>query len=177
MKKMSQFFYFFIYRRDTVGQALTTESNTIQIPMPKEGETIRVNSGDGKVSYFRMPKKKVFGNDGFGIIFQESMMQLAISKITGEQCKVLFYLVSKLEFDNKLFVSQTDMSEKLNMNKGNISRALKALERLDVIKAYPKTKKFERSGRAYMFNPLIIHKGANNYKDNKANYEKMKGRD
>ncbi|MGB5592710.1 MAG: helix-turn-helix domain-containing protein [Crocosphaera sp.] len=87
---------------------------------------------------------------------QEALELLATDKeLTGENYRVLLILLSKLDFENWIQITQTEISEKLDMKKQNVSRAILLLEEKKIILRGPKI------GRTYAFrlNPYYGWKG------------------
>lgn len=87
---------------------------------------------------------------------QEALELLATDKdLKGETYRVLLLLLSRLDFDNWIQVTQTEISEKLEMKKPNVSKAISILEEKGIILRGPKV------GRTYAFrlNPHYGWKG------------------
>lgn len=70
--------------------------------------------------------------------------------------KVLSALKARLDFDNYLAVSHSDIGEALGMQRAHVSRSIKHLLDLGIIKKGPKV------GRSatYIFNPQMGYKGS-----------------
>lgn len=58
---------------------------------------------------------------------QKFFGQAAAANLTGEQCRVLFCLLSK-EADRDISIRQNQVAEMLGMTESNVSRAIKALK-------------------------------------------------
>jgi predicted transcriptional regulator len=87
---------------------------------------------------------------------QEALELLATDKdLKGETYRVLLLLLSRLDFENWIQVTQTEISEKLEMKKPNVSKAVSILEEKGIILRGPKI------GRTYAFrlNPYFGWKG------------------
>ena len=87
---------------------------------------------------------------------QEALELLATDKdLKGETYRVLLILLSRLDFENWIQVTQTEISEKLEMKKPNVSKAISILEEKGIILRGPKI------GRTYAFrfNPSFGWKG------------------
>ena len=97
---------------------------------------------------------KSLGTGWIGL-YQEAADMLAEWKLTTEQYRVFLKLLARLDFDNYLRISHTNMAEELGMKRSAVSRAMKALEDLNVIMEGP------RAGlnKTYRLNPYIAHKG------------------
>lgn len=87
---------------------------------------------------------------------QEALELLATDKeLTGENYRVLLLLLSRLDFENWIQITQSDIVERLDMKKQNVSRAILLLEEKGIILRGPKM------GRSYAFrlNPYYGWKG------------------
>lgn len=88
--------------------------------------------------------------------FQDSFEEIAKDPdMTGETLKVLFYLYSKLDFENFIQQSQIDIAEGLKMQKQNVSRAMKILTDKQIILEGPKVGR----SKCYRLNPNYGWKG------------------
>lgn len=65
--------------------------------------------------------------------FQEGFEALACEDLTPSSYKVLLLLLSKLDFENWIHLSQIEIGEKLKIAPSNISRAMAALKRKEII--------------------------------------------
>ena len=87
---------------------------------------------------------------------QEALELLATDKeLTGENYRVLLLLLSRLDFENWIQIAQSEIGEKLDMRKQNVSRAISLLESKGILLRGPKV------GRSYAFrlNPYFGWKG------------------
>ncbi len=87
---------------------------------------------------------------------QEALELLATDKeLTGENYRVLLLLLSRLDFENWIQITQSEIAEKLDMRKQNVSRAISLLELKGILLRGPKV------GRSYAFrlNPYFGWKG------------------
>ena len=87
---------------------------------------------------------------------QEALKLLAIDKdLKGETYRVLLLLVSQLDFENWIQITQKEIAETLEIKKQNVSKAILLLEEKEIIFRGPKV------GRAYAFrlNPYFGWKG------------------
>ena len=87
---------------------------------------------------------------------QEALKLLAIDKeLKGETYRVLLLLLSLLDFENWIQVTQKEISETLEMRKSQVSRAVNVLEEKGIVLKGPKV------GRSYAFrlNPRFGWKG------------------
>lgn len=99
---------------------------------------------------------------------QESLELLASDKdLTKESLRVLMLLMARLDFENWIQITQNEIAEALDINKGNISKAISLLESKGILLRGPKT------GHSYAFrlNPNYGWKGKvknlNDYRDKK----------
>ena len=87
---------------------------------------------------------------------QEAMRLLAIDRdLKGETYRVLLLLLSLLDFENWIQVTQKEISKTLGMKKSQVSRAISLLEEKGIVLKGPKV------GRSYAFrlNPYFGWKG------------------
>ena len=88
--------------------------------------------------------------------FQDSFEEIAKDgDMTGETYKVLFYLYSKLDFENFIQQTQIEIAESLGMQKQRVSRAMKVLTSKQIVL---EGQKIGRS-RCYRLNPNYGWKG------------------
>lgn len=105
----------------------------------------------GKKSAFT----KIYGRRWF-VVSQEPMAMLAADKdMTLEPHRVLLYLMSRLDFDNFIYVTQAEIADYLGIKKPNVSRAMKLLERKGLILRGPKL----GHSHAWRLNPDYGYKG------------------
>jgi DNA-binding transcriptional ArsR family regulator len=97
---------------------------------------------------------------------QEAMIILAKDKeIKGETHRVLWFIGGILDFENWVQLSVSEIAEELELKRPNVSRAIKLLEKKEIIIRGPKV------GRCYAFmlNPEFGWKGKvknlNDYRD------------
>ena len=63
---------------------------------------------------------------------QEAMM-LAQSNLTGNDMKVMWAMLARLDYENLIQVNQAEVSEQVGMNRHNVNRSIKKLIELGVI--------------------------------------------
>ena len=68
--------------------------------------------------------------DGNG---SEAMMMLAQSNLTGNDMKVMWAMLARLDYENLIQVNQAEVSEQVGMNRHNVNRSIKKLIELGVI--------------------------------------------
>ena len=88
--------------------------------------------------------------------FQDSFEEIAKDpELTLEPKNVLFYLYSKLDFENFIQQTQMDIAEGLGMKKQQVSRAMKLLTAKGIVLEGPKVGR----SRCYRLNPNYGWKG------------------
>ena len=90
------------------------------------------------------------------IMAQDAMTMIAADKdITGETFRVFFYMAGRLDFENYIRIQQTEIMEALNLDKSNVSKAVKILEKKNILLRGPKV------GQSYSWrmNPNFGYKG------------------
>jgi len=88
--------------------------------------------------------------------FQDSFEEIAKDgDMTGETYKVLFYLYSKLDFENFIQQTQMEVAKELGMQKQRVSRAMKVLTSKQIVLEGPKVGR----SRCYRLNPNYGWKG------------------
>ena len=99
----------------------------------------------------RSPYKK-----GWVMNSQEALEIVAKDKdIKGETYRVLFFICARLDFENWVQISITEIANELGMHQPDVSKAMKVLENKEIILRGPKV------GRSYAFmlNPDFGWKG------------------
>lgn len=87
---------------------------------------------------------------------QEALELLALDKdLTKESLRILMFLMARLDFENWIQITQNEIANTLDINKGNVSKAVSLLEAKDILLRGPKV------GRSYAFrlNPNYGWKG------------------
>lgn len=90
------------------------------------------------------------------IMAQDAMTMIASDPdITGETLRVFIYMAGRLDFENYIRIQQIEIAEALRMQKPNVSRAVKMLERKNILLRGPKV------GQSYSWrmNPNFGYKG------------------
>ena len=87
---------------------------------------------------------------------QDSFEEIAKDEdLTGETFRVLFYLYSKLDFENFIQQTQKEIADGLKMQKTHVSRAMKVLTSKQIVLEGPKVGR----SRCYRLNPNYGWKG------------------
>ncbi len=100
-------------------------------------------------------KRNPYGK-GWVMNSQEALEIVAKDKdIKGETYRVLFFICARLDFENWVQISITEIAKELGMHQPDVSKAMKVLEEKEIILRGPKV------GRSYAFmlNPEFGWKG------------------
>ena len=81
---------------------------------------------EGFVAYV-VPKRKNGFQKGWMAMAQEAMMMLAQSNLTGNDMKVMWAMLARLDYENLIQVNQAEVSEQVGMNRHNVNRSIKKL--------------------------------------------------
>lgn len=114
------------------------------------GELIK-KLGDSKKTGFQM-----FYGWKYCIMAQNGMIKLATDKdLSGQPLRVFLFMAGQLDFENFIRIQQKEVAEALEMQKADVSRALKLLESKNIFQRGPK------SGQSYTWrmNPNFGFKG------------------
>lgn len=85
---------------------------------------------DGQVVY--VPRRIKMKEDWF-MAMQSGLEWLAKKKLRGESMRVLLYLMSQMEFENYVRPTLNEIAEALQMQRGNVSRAIRELRAAGVL--------------------------------------------
>lgn len=97
---------------------------------------------------YDIEKREVFF---WGAFMLESLELLSKLKLTSVELRTLLFLCSKIGTDdNIVYIKQTTISKELNLDKSNLSKAIKNLKQLGLI---------VKVTNGYMINPNLIYKG------------------
>lgn len=133
------------------------EQNNKIIPMPTEREYIALTDANNEVTGFITHKRKNNLGVNWVAFYQVALEWLATQDLPKEQYRVLMYLMSKLDFENYIRITQTSVAEALKIRQSNISRALKGLLEKDILITGPKV----GTAKTYRLNPRMAYKGRN----------------
>jgi len=100
----------------------------------------QVNSDTGEVLdgvLVWMPKKKISPFERHFTMNQDALKILA-NKLNYEQFRVLMMLLADLDYENYIQITQQSIAESLDMQKSNVSRAVKGLLDLQIVLEGPK---------------------------------------
>lgn len=107
----------------------------------------------GAVSFFR--KKSGLPEGGWIAVMQEALAWLAEQNLPNEQYRVLMFLMSKLDWENYLRITQRSIAEALDMKQPHVSRAMKALVSRGIIIEGPRM----GNNKTYRLDPHMAMKG------------------
>lgn len=127
------------------------------IPMPKEREYTAIIGEDDQIKAFLVPKRQNNLGVNWVAFYQTALEWLAKQSLPQEQYRVMMFLMSQLDFENYLRITQIRIAKELNMKQANVSRAIKGLLEKDIIITGPKV----GTAKTYRLNPRMAYKGRN----------------
>lgn len=133
------------------------EQNNNIVPLPKENEYIALTDEKQQVTGFITYKRKNHLGVNWVAFYQTALEWLATQNLPNQEYRVLIYLMSKLDFENYLRVTQLKVAEALNMKQSAVSRAIKGLLERDIIITGPQL----GTAKTYRLNPRMAYKGKN----------------
>ena len=105
-----------------------------------------------------IPKKRMFPEPiEYSSMFAHGFAHLAKLKLSQNETAILFALLSRLEFENWVRVSQLTLAEDLNIKQQNVSTAIKKLVQLKVI--LRESDPSDRRRTIYRLNPSLGWRG------------------
>lgn len=78
-------------------------------------------------------KKQYYFNKDHITMFQKQLQQIVKMNLTGQQLKVLLYLISIAEMGNLTFMSQSKIGKEISISSNNMSTVIKKLTELNII--------------------------------------------
>lgn len=136
---------------------METKENTIVVPMPKTKEYTAIIGEDNEVKAYLVKARK----NGLGVnwvaIYQTALEWLAKTNLQNQEYRVLMYLMSKLDFENYIRVTQTSIADALKIKQSNVSRAIRGLIDHDILIVGPHA----GTAKTYRLNPRMAYKGKN----------------
>jgi hypothetical protein len=82
--------------------------------------------------------RKSWKGERFFVGFQEAFAYIAKEKIGSEAKDVFLFLLSRLDFENYIFVPQVEIAKELEMQRANVSRAISVLVERGILLEGPK---------------------------------------
>lgn len=124
--------------------------------LPKNNRYFVITDDDGSIKGYFPIKKNNLGKDWVAL-YQQAISTIADMNLPNEQYRVFLKLLSKVDFENYLCVSQHEISQELNMKQPHVARAIKGLKEKNIIVEGP------RAGlnKTYQLNPYVAYKGKN----------------
>lgn len=114
------------------------------------------STGEIQRQYVITPlKPKTMLKGGFFLAIQDGFEYISKLDLTGEQYKILTYIMSKLDFENYICLTQKSVGEALKLNKSNVSKAFKKLVAEGIIHEGPKI----AQAKTYRLDPNFGFKG------------------
>ena len=132
---------------DNIGNSMNRHMQQID---QQTGEVI-----EGFVAYV-VPKRKNGFQKGWMAMAQEAMMMLAQSNLTGNDMKVMWAMLARLDYENLIQVNQAEVAEQVGMNRHNVNRSITKLIELGVVLEGVKI----GISRSYRLNPNFGWKGS-----------------
>ena len=132
---------------DNIGNSMNRHMQQID---HQTGEVV-----EGFVAYV-VPKRKNGFQKGWMAMAQEAMMMLAQSNLTGNDMKVMWAMLARLDYENLIQVNQAEVAEQVGMNRHNVNRSIKKLIELGVVLEGVKI----GISRSYRLNPNFGWKGS-----------------
>ena len=132
---------------DNIGNSMNRHMQQID---QQTGEVI-----EGFVAYV-VPKRKNGFQKGWMAMAQEAMMMLAQSNLTGNDMKVMWAMLARLDYENLIQVNQAEVAEQVGMNRHHVNRSIKKLIELGVVLEGVKI----GISRSYRLNPNFGWKGS-----------------
>lgn len=126
---------------------------------------------EGFIAYVAPKRQNAFGN--WIAMAQDMFMNLAKSGLNSTDNKVLYALLSKLDFENLLVINQSELAKELGLQRQNFSRSVQRLIKEGIILQGPKI----GVSRSFRLNPTVGWKGtaSNHKKAVKSHLEVIKG--
>lgn len=110
---------------------------------------------DGSIVAFIPRKRKNGFRTGWFSMSLDAHQVILNAGLTGADFRVLHTLMSNVDYENKINMTQADAGEALGMSRTHVNKAFKKLEKAEVIKVY------RRIGpvNLYRFNPELMWRG------------------
>ena len=132
---------------DNIGNSMNRHMQQID---HQTGEVV-----EGFVAYV-VPKRKNGFQKGWMAMAQDAMMMLAQSNLTGNDMKVMWAMLARLDYENLIQVNQAEVAEEIGMNRHNVNRSIKKLIEMGVVLEGVKI----GISRSYRLNPNFGWKGS-----------------
>lgn len=116
------------------------------------------DTGEKLINFLKVPQAKFPKGTKFMIFFENFFGYLASTGLTPTETRVLFQMLTYVEFENWIRVGQAQLAEDLTLKKQNIQRAVKTLLDKEIILIQPSIQ--DRRRNDYRFNPCFGWKGS-----------------
>ena len=126
-------------------------------PAQKQKILTVVNKETGEVEA-RINLQNRLEKGGWFPFFQKGAVYLS-QNLKGEELRVLFYMMAKMDYGNYIRVTNKSICNNLSMNHGNVTRAIRNLIKKNVIAV----QEWYGISRIYRMNPNFMHKGRDVY--------------
>ena len=137
-------------------------------PAQKQKILTVVNKDTGEVEA-RINLQNRLEKGGWFPFFQKGAVYLA-QNLDKDALRVLFYMMAKMDYGNYIRVTNKNICNNLNMNHGNVSRAIRKLIQTNVIAV----QEWYGISRIYRMNPNFMHKGRDVYQTHRE-YRDLRG--
>ena len=127
-----------------------------------------VDEDTGEVEAHITLEDNIFRKKRWFIMFQDSLAWISGQHMTGEQINVFCNLLSRMDFDNRIFYNREEIANAVGIRPQHVSRAIRILKEKDIIYDDPTCKGF------YKLNPHIGSKGKKKFNNNVLEFEKIK---
>ena len=94
-------------------------------------------SNDGVLAII-YPRRRNGFSEGWVAMAQPALMALANANLSGGEARVLFAILSLLDFENWIQLNQSELADKIGMRRGHFNRALRILENENILIRGPK---------------------------------------
>lgn len=123
--------------------------------MDSENRTININVPKGSVCRTSVSHMKILKGKEYCRMFSDPIQELMADKtMTLSSMRVLFYMASSMDFDNRVCESQASMSNNLDMTRQLVTKSLKQLQEGGQIVVLFKI----GTQNVYMINPNLFFK-------------------
>lgn len=141
-----------------LSEELTTSPVVEYVIEDPDSHTVRIVKVDstGKIVSESKPSRKYAKNvREFLKLFEEAGAYIAKQKLSGQQLSILFLILSNLDYNNFVRVSQKEIAEELGLHFQKVSGAMRRLVEVGILEEGPRV----NMCKTYRMNPRIARKG------------------